>query len=63
MQTFPTAYSNNLSMERDVHFIHSWAPLTKNLAGEKRDSLIANSNLAQLYGKTLKTKSAKLHVC
>ena len=29
---------------------HSWAPLTENLAGDKRLSLIANSNLGQLNG-------------
>ena len=39
---------------------HSWEPLTENLAGEKRWLLIANSNLAQLNGKALKYKSAKL---
>ena len=39
-----------------VPYNHSWAPLTENLAGEKRKSLIANSDLAQLNGKTLKCK-------
>ena len=40
-----------------------WAPVTEHLAGEERLSLIANSNLAQLNGKTLNYKSAKLHIC
>ena len=42
--------------------IHSWARLTGYLAVEKRLSLIANSNLAQLNGKMLKSKSPNFHV-
>ena len=34
---------------------HSWAPLTENLAGEERWLLIANSELAKVNGKTLKS--------
>ena len=37
-----------------LHEAHSWAPLTENLAGEERLSQIANSDLAQLNGETLK---------
>ena len=45
-------FSSNFSL---LGICHSWAPLTENLA-------IANSNLAQLNGLALRSRSAKFHV-